>query len=135
MITMRKSLSLFREQQGPTLSCTSQMRRVPVHGRLLPIKSHNGYNTILEQRRHGLQGSSLPFSFHSKRCTKSATQQRHPRRSGVRVNALFEEFTERSIKSIIFAQGFCRDLGSQEVCVESGQSCARYASYFALNSV
>jgi hypothetical protein len=92
-----------------------------VHGRLLPIKSHNGYNSILEQRRHSFQGAPLSLSFDPKRCTKSVAQVRRPCRSGVRVNALFEEFTERSIKSIIFAQGFCRDLGSQEVRDDSGQ--------------
>lgn len=37
------------------------------------------------------------------------------RPSRVHVQALFEQFTERSIKSIIYAQGFCRDLGGSEV--------------------
>ena len=44
-----------------------------------------------------------------------------PRRSGVQVFAIFEQFTERSIKSIIFAQGFCRDMGCSEVGPRLGQ--------------
>ena len=51
-------------------------------------------------------GSSLS----SKRQSRSAH-----RRLTVRVEALFETFTENSITSILLAQGFARDMHSSEV--------------------
>ena len=47
--------------------------------------------------------------------TSMKTATRGAARGPVRVHALFEQFTERSIKAIIFAQGFARDMGSMEV--------------------
>lgn len=39
----------------------------------------------------------------------------HKRRSSVVVHALFEKFTERSIKSVMLSQEICREFGDKEV--------------------
>ena len=66
------------------------------------------------------RGQSASFGAFGSRTSKA------PRRSSVQVFALFEQFTERSIKSIIFAQGFCRDMG----CSEVGPRLGQYSCFF-----
>lgn len=44
--------------------------------------------------------------------------QRHSRSSTVQVNALFEKFTERSIKSVMLGQQSAKELGATEVSTE-----------------
>lgn len=87
------------------------------------------------QRKVIRRESSIAISFASKHmalgkssfygCSPGKTSEggrpgkicarRRSRGLGVRVQALFEQFTERSIKSIIYAQGFCREMGGSEV--------------------
>eukprot|EP00955_Chlamydomonas_euryale_P044337 352861-Chlamydomonas_euryale.AAC.17 len=81
-------------------------------------------------RRRGVAGGPLPSSHGGFRESLPAAGSRRgapPPRRGLRVNALFEKFTERSIKSVMASQQEAKALGAAEVrhCPRASGRCVR----------
>ena len=78
----------------------------------------------LQRTNKAIVKSDYAVAVHSRRFfgdpallsgTVSRALRKKYARSGVVVHALFEKFTERSIRSVMLGQGFCREMECREV--------------------
>jgi len=67
------------------------------------------------RRSDGFFGSTTSFSPSIRRRRCSFVRGCGHGAMPLKISALFEQFTEKSIKSVMVGQGFCRELGDEEV--------------------
>lgn len=110
-----KYLKLSRSLPANALQRSSGQRKT--RSGLCQSKPKAKYD-ILRQKRHTyLRGSGRgDFERLKKNGLGGAGQVQRAKRLGcVKTSAIFEQFTERSIKSVMLAQGFCREAGDSQV--------------------
>jgi len=86
--------------------------------RLSQSKPKAKYDILRHKKHTCLLGSGKDCFARLKRNGLGGAGQVHRaarRLSCVKTSAIFEQFTERSIKSVMLAQGFCREAGDSQV--------------------
>jgi hypothetical protein len=110
-----KYLKLSRSQAANALQRSSGQRET--RSGLSQSKPKAKYDVLRHTKHTCLRGSGRDdFERLKKNGLGGAGQvQRAKRLSCVKTSAIFEQFTERSIKSVMLAQGFCREAGDSQV--------------------